>query len=250
MTDQPQPLDLDAIEARANNATPGPWQWHVSRRTRDYRLQTVGWDVVMGFARWGRDSAQPEFNIDGVLHDGVDLDQPHPDAEFIAGARQDVDDLLAEVRRLTAERNRYRNAWNNARTRAKDHAADERMWRRIVTSTEQDRDHVLADNDRLRAELQQARKLHAEVPLHLYAEDCPHPEPADDQPDEGAEWDDRHPTAMGSGGYTGDRICLDSPIGRSVCGHCLDADCPEDPAPWPCATATALGLTPAAVSGA
>lgn len=103
MTDQPQPLDLDAIEARANNATPGPWQWHISRRTRDYRLQTARWDIVMGFARWGRDSAQPEFNIDGVLHNGTDLDQPHPDAEFIANARQDVVDLLAEVRRLTAE---------------------------------------------------------------------------------------------------------------------------------------------------
>jgi hypothetical protein len=98
-----QPLDLDAIEQRTNAATPGPWQWHISRRTLDYRLQTAGWDVVMGFARWGRNSAQPEFNIDGLLHHGADLDQPHPDAEFIAAARTDVPALVAAVRRLTAE---------------------------------------------------------------------------------------------------------------------------------------------------
>lgn len=73
-----------------------------------------------------------------------------------------VEQLEAEVRRLTAERDRYRDAWRNARTRARDSAADEAMWRRIVTSTEQDRDRVIADNDRLAAELQQARQQTAD----------------------------------------------------------------------------------------
>jgi hypothetical protein len=39
------------------------------------------------------------------------------------------------------------------------------MWRRIVTSTEQDRDRVLADNDSLRAELQQAQQQNAHDPI-------------------------------------------------------------------------------------
>jgi hypothetical protein len=113
---------LAEIQARADAATPGPWQWRISRRTRDYLLQTAGWDIVMGFARWGRDSAQPEFNIDGLLHRGTDLDQPHPDAEFIAAARKDVADLLAEVSRLRANA-----AWDDPATldaRAYRHLAD------------------------------------------------------------------------------------------------------------------------------
>jgi len=84
-----------------------------------------------------------------------------------------VEQLAAEVHRLTAERDRYRNAWRNARTRARDSAADEAMWRRIVTSTEQDRDHVLADNDRLTAELQQARQQTAARIATEIRQHCP-----------------------------------------------------------------------------
>ena len=214
MTDHPQPLDLDAIEARANNATPGPWEpkphqhGAVGCRCLSCNEDPTGWYVDNSGTTFC-DDVVAKLSAAGKTNDfGRELDScdegpflTYADAEFITRARTDVPALVAEIRRLTAE-------------------------------------------------LQQARKLHAEVPLHLYAEDCPHPKPADDQPDEGAEWDDRHPTAMGSGGYTGDRICLDSPIGRSVCGECLDPDCPEDPASWPCATATALGLTPAGPSGA
>lgn len=91
---------------------------------------------------------------------------------MIAVVQPDLAARDAEIRRLTAERHRYRDAWRNARTRARDSAADEAMWRRIVTSTEQDRDHVLADNDRLTAELQQNRQqtetLAGIVALHLH----------------------------------------------------------------------------------
>ena len=79
-------LDLDAIQARADAATPGPW---VSRTcepcaARD-RLDLTIWghgDREM-IANW---SEQDEF------YSG--------DAEFIAHARTDVPALVAEVRAL------------------------------------------------------------------------------------------------------------------------------------------------------
>lgn len=108
---------------------------------------------------WG-DGWVTGWPCEAAVRGGAEVFTPEHQA---ASARQDVPAMAGEIRRLTAERNRYRNAWNNARTRAQDHAANEAMWRRIVTSTEQDRDHVTADNDRLRAELQQARQQLAGV---------------------------------------------------------------------------------------
>jgi hypothetical protein len=65
-------IDLDAIEARANAASPGPW-------TRT-------------------DSYDPEINVDVCNADG-NLVGPD-DEEFIASARTDVPALVAEVRAL------------------------------------------------------------------------------------------------------------------------------------------------------
>jgi hypothetical protein len=65
--------DLQAIEARANAATPGPWQL------------TGGRDEVYDIIGDGRDVVQQVLS---------------PDAEFIASARTDVPALVAEVRRL------------------------------------------------------------------------------------------------------------------------------------------------------
>lgn len=67
-------LDLDAIEARANAATPGPWR--------------VG------------ATYDPEINVDVTNADG-NLVGPK-DEDFIAAAREDVPALVAEVRRLRA----------------------------------------------------------------------------------------------------------------------------------------------------
>lgn len=71
-------LDLTAIEQRANAATPGPW---VNDGAEIYA------DIIGG--QW--------------IGETLRLDDPtsESDAEFIAHARQDVDDLLAEVKRLT-----------------------------------------------------------------------------------------------------------------------------------------------------
>jgi hypothetical protein len=70
-------LDLDAIEARANAATPGPW----------VQSQRDMWMVY-------RDGGgTPEIDVGG----GYDIKE---DATFIAAARSDVPALVAEVRRL------------------------------------------------------------------------------------------------------------------------------------------------------
>ena len=67
---------LQAIKARANAATPGPWECH-----------------------------NDDFVV--VLHDGVwhtiSIPDTSPNAAFIAAARADVPALVAEVERLRAE---------------------------------------------------------------------------------------------------------------------------------------------------
>lgn len=76
-------LDIDAIEARANASTPGPWCEHPN-----------------GSSVWS-----------GTEYDCEDMSQRHVantrqdergvvDAEFIAHARQDIPSLLAEVKHL------------------------------------------------------------------------------------------------------------------------------------------------------
>ena len=96
--------DLTEIEARANAATEGPWYW----RNSDINVYLLGARsrAVMAFKRMGKQSAQPEFrDNDGLLH-GVQKRNIYDfaDADFIAHARTDVADLLAEVKRLRADR--------------------------------------------------------------------------------------------------------------------------------------------------
>lgn len=77
----PEPIDLDAIEARASAASPGPWQ-------RGNRIGGPATEL---------DDAQvygPEMTIYDEGGHGWE------DAEFIAHARTDVPALVAEVRRL------------------------------------------------------------------------------------------------------------------------------------------------------
>lgn len=124
MTDQPlTTTDLDEIAARANAAYPGPWRWRGNTEARHLRLQSPahGGMTVMDFARYGMNGAQPRFAIDGIMHKAEELVEyevaawskdiyrkdisgiTHPDAEFIAHAREDVPALVAEVRRLRAQ---------------------------------------------------------------------------------------------------------------------------------------------------
>lgn len=110
---------LAEIEARANAATAGPWQvWNGPEYTGGGRDLCIGageeWVVNMDH-RYGPDYA------DRCAHDSAGTCPSPPDcpicrfnedvtaeqaatAAFIAAARTDVPELLAEVRRLRAER--------------------------------------------------------------------------------------------------------------------------------------------------
>ena len=119
-------LDLDAIKARANAATPGPWRWDGHTRF-GIRLDSItsGRPIVMGFVRHGMRGAQPTFwdrkagehpAHNGTYRKAVDiavLEVPYrddvvalrnADAEFIAHSRADVEALIAEVERLRGVR--------------------------------------------------------------------------------------------------------------------------------------------------
>ena len=69
-------LDLDAIEARAEAATPGPWRQTASRRGYRDVLQT------------------PDTYADRMIAKGC----PNADAAFIAHARTDIPALVSELR--------------------------------------------------------------------------------------------------------------------------------------------------------
>jgi hypothetical protein len=101
-----QPLDLDAIQARCDAATPGPWGHYEGD---DYA------DVAANYQATGRGSytclqqvarIEADWHFDDPRHaDCEDEDaatQAHADAAFLAAARTDVPALLAEVQRLTA----------------------------------------------------------------------------------------------------------------------------------------------------
>lgn len=119
MTDE----QLKAIEERAAKATPGPWCWTGNMTCQQIWLaRRHAWgDIVMDFVRWGMQRAMPRFNTDGILEKAklvrpqahnawMISDIDHPDAQFIAHSRKDVDDLLAEVRRLRTDNERLRTA--------------------------------------------------------------------------------------------------------------------------------------------
>lgn len=84
MTDDP--LDLDAIEDRADAATDGPWYpWN----------RGVGWHIAL---------EQPAGDsVPACIPEGSRTDIGRgADATFIAAAREDVPALVAEARRLRA----------------------------------------------------------------------------------------------------------------------------------------------------
>ena len=100
---------LAEIEARANAAMKGPWDWWCNVRSKSVYLATVhgGRVFVMTFKRLGMDSAQPCFQVDHRMLPATKLGKPdhngeidirHHDATFIAAAREDVPALCAALR--------------------------------------------------------------------------------------------------------------------------------------------------------
>ncbi len=124
--------DIAAIRQRAADATPGPWSWQGNVENWTIRLATYnrrpghGESTVMDFVRWGMKGAVPRFQNEHSFMDkagddpmpvyevcpnatsrdeacvyrGDFFELRHPDAVFIASARQDIDDLLAYVEEL------------------------------------------------------------------------------------------------------------------------------------------------------
>lgn len=88
-------LDLEAIERRAEKATPGPWSVPPPEKygapNHSYVEAPSGHVAIT--------------HVNGIYRDGC-----VSDAAFIAHAREDIPALIAEVRRLTAERDEAREA--------------------------------------------------------------------------------------------------------------------------------------------
>lgn len=83
-------IDLDAIEARANAATEGPWwrrEGHAEINGQNYAEVLIPGRVECGSYCYGGRST-------------IEGDRLDADLAFIAHARADVPDLVAEVRRL------------------------------------------------------------------------------------------------------------------------------------------------------
>jgi hypothetical protein len=85
--------ELAAIEARCRAASPGPWKSFVEGRDH--------WSGD-DFVRVGDDDDQPDMYVSRATADGLRPASVH-DLDFIAGARQDVPRLLAEIRRLRSQ---------------------------------------------------------------------------------------------------------------------------------------------------
>lgn len=85
--------ELQAIQARCDAATPGPWEWNGAEIVRPRLVPTKRQPkrVLRDNVLWG---AADEFSGEGFV---VAMDA---DAAFVASARTDLPVLLAEVARL------------------------------------------------------------------------------------------------------------------------------------------------------
>jgi hypothetical protein len=94
-------LDLDAIEARANAATAGPWQVE----GRDDLPRGIN-DLMISSASLMEVRGDESYNAFICNVDSFDVSRSVPDAEFIAHSREDVLALVREVRALRSKINR------------------------------------------------------------------------------------------------------------------------------------------------
>lgn len=119
-------FDLEAIKARRDAATPGPWYWGGNVTVPgniDLRARVSNTPIVMDFRRWGTQGAEPcfwkrapgkdpafagEFQrardiaVREVPYRGDVVRLDNADAEFIAHSRADIDALIEQVETLQA----------------------------------------------------------------------------------------------------------------------------------------------------
>jgi len=140
-------VDLDAIRARLQAATSGPWRVEPDSRPDIFTVYTV--DETGGYFGEGeivKNTRRCRSSVSEQLHiaEFAKYASAMEDAEFIAHAPEDIAVLLAEVERLQAEFASEREA-------------------RLITRGERDllqqgNSTLLAEVERLRAELWIARK--------------------------------------------------------------------------------------------
>lgn len=156
--DNPPAVDLEAIRARADAATPGPWRLGGPAMTSEVWADrdSAGWDAFY--------VAQTTRRLNPAT------DQSEADAEFIAAARADVPALLAEVTRLTTELAEARKLLSDA---ADVMDADDRWEKRAEHAKHlfhQTLDRAVAAEAKIvrqRAVIAQVRELHKDLGTEL-----------------------------------------------------------------------------------
>lgn len=106
--------ELNAMEARANVATAGPWEVEVGRVRAGDTPRVFGVETA-----YDDPEGVPEFptRIRIIETDSGHYPPRRDDAEFIAHARTDVPKLTEEVRRLRAENEQWQNQVTFLRSR-------------------------------------------------------------------------------------------------------------------------------------
>lgn len=98
---RPRLLDLDAIQARADAATAGPWAWKATGEKDGSWAVGLVCDDEENYLSGELEHGQ------GIVVEGIcdGISTGFADAAFIAHARMDIPDLVAEIKRLRGERN-------------------------------------------------------------------------------------------------------------------------------------------------
>lgn len=110
------PIDLAAIAARADAATPGPWERASERADIDSTVLRHGVRVVSASAH-----RRPRWLMYGeVFH----IKSMEANLEFAAHAREDVPALLAEVDRLRAALKDIADRWPDYTPHLLEHDAE------------------------------------------------------------------------------------------------------------------------------
>ncbi len=120
------------IKKRADEATEGDWRVCSGYTRTEIPVRRFSVAAFVGISEIGRD----------VVPDGVS----EPDAKFIAAARTDIPLLLAEIKRLTSDRDGYKSLFERY---------DAQSFEDLIKS----KGEALAEAERLRGELRQAKGL-------------------------------------------------------------------------------------------
>lgn len=150
MTDQTR---LNEIRARVEAATPGPWRVidteHMIEGTPDQSIPCL--HIVKPEDEEGDNEHGFYFAEAEII---TEMDANLVDATFIAHARQDIPDLLAEVGRLSAERDEYRRALRYLVGNEWEESAGDTLSEKAMSTVI---DRQAAELSRLRAVIEEAR---------------------------------------------------------------------------------------------